>query len=228
MIERYSENFAAGYWECTGADSSSILYLGIGTNTSVPSVVTTSAGATWAGTVNSVSNYNESDHASQQVVIRGANDIEPAWVSQASAINWVNGYQNAGGPLYEDFGSCDGCPTIATTGNGYPFGPCSGCSNWNQYGAWYVSWGASDALIIPEIYYYNQQGGWAGLSYYSVLAHGGRIYFDGPMDEYDMPNAGGSYTQASSWSVFWNVLQGFGGAIAMTPKFALEQHQTNS
>ena len=227
-IEHYAENFAYGYWVCTGGDTTSVLTLDMGTNNS-GACVTNACGTTWGNVVKTAYNWTTTgtySFVSSQVTIYGANDIEPAWSSQSNAIAWTNGYNGSGPTFYVNFGSCDGCPTTATTGNGYTFTPCQGCSSWNQYGVWEVSWGEPLGLAMPEIYVNPQQTQWAAISYYGKIAKSSTVYYEGPLDEYNLDTS--TYTASQAWTNFWNALQGFGGAIAQTPFYSSEIHKTSS
>jgi hypothetical protein len=227
-VEQYAENVAEGYYACTGSDTTTVLSLAMGTNNSVPSRVTSAYGAKWAAVVLAVANWTAGNNVHTQVSIRGGNDIEPAWSSQSEAISWANGYDGAAGAkLYVDFGSCDGCPVSATTGNGYTFGPCSGCSTWNQYGIWEVAWGEPLAMPAPEIYVPNQEDQWAAIADYGLKAKSNMVMFQGPLDEY--PRDHNTYTAAQAWTAFTGALSGdFGGAVNQTPGYSLEIHGTSS
>lgn len=223
-VEYYAENFADAYYVCAGADTVSVLDLGIGTNNSVPSNVDYNHGSSWANVVGAVLSWATANSITSQVSIRGADDIEPAFAPQANSINWANGYNATYPAPYVNYGSCDGCPTSASTGQGLTFYPCSGCSAWNQYGIWEVSWGENSALALPEIYVYNQQGQWAAIAYYGEIAQTGPVYYEGALDEYDLNTS--TYTPNESWTNFWNALQGYGGSVAQTPRFSSQIHDT--
>lgn len=229
-VEHYAETFAYGYWVCTGnTNTTSVLQLSLGTNNS-GSLVTSAGGSGWAGVVNDVVNWTSTgtySYLASQVYIVGGGDIEPAWSSQSAAIAWTDGYDGViTAPFYINFGSCDGCPNTAKTGNGYSFTPCSGCSSWDQYGVWNVAYGEPDALPLPEIYVSPQQTQWAAISDYGYIAHGSAVYFQGPLDEY--PLATSTYTATQAWTNFWNALQGFGGVTAQTPPYSSEINDANS
>jgi hypothetical protein len=230
-VEHYAESFAYGYWICTGSDLTSTLYLAMGTNNSIPDNVDSAHGSSWANVAKTVTQWTVNNTVASQVTIYGGDDIEPAYASQSRSVDWANGYNSVSSrPFYIDFGSCDGCPTSATTGNGYTFYPCSGCSAWNQYGVWKVSWGEPSALALPEIYGYPQQHQWSAISYYGKIAQSsseGEVRFEGPLDEYDLDSS--TYTSAQAWTNFWNALNGdFSGAVAQTPGWASEVHKTSS
>lgn len=204
----------------------------MGTNSSNSAAVASAYGVAWAHQVTAVQTWLANTSVATQVVIRGADDIEPAWGPQANAINWTDGYQSAQTAYYVDFGSCDGCASTATTGNGFSFVPCSTCNfTWNQYGVWKVSYGEPSALVMPEIYYTSQAYEWAAISDYGLIAHGPlwKVYFEGPLDEYDLATS--TLTSAQAWTNFWNILNNnpyFSGAAAQTPPFSSQMHDTNS
>src|SRR5258708_3676325 len=120
-IESASEQFALGYYRGTGADYTSVVTLGLGTNNSAD--VTYNDGVTWAHTVKAVANW-VSANAGQAVIV-GANDIEPAWSSFSAAKSWVQGFIAGGGSFYLNFGDANGlygCPRYSSNngscGNG--------------------------------------------------------------------------------------------------------------
>ncbi len=201
-IESAGEQFARGYYVCTGGDTTSVLRLGLGTNNSAD--VTYNDGVTWANTVKVVANW-VSTYLTGQVVVIGANDIEPGWSSFAAAKSWVQGFIAGGGSLYLDFGSADGCPSNKT-GNA----PCG--SGWTQDNVYYVSWGAAPALPAPEIYYNpavqpgyaDMANQWAMISLYGAQAYNYPLVFQGPWDEYDMDNS--TLTSQQAWNYLWTDL----------------------
>ena len=227
--EHYAENFAYGYWVCTGSDTTSTLILGIATN-NIGSLVTSTGGSSWANVVNTVVNWTSTgtySYLASQVTIFGGADLEPAFKTQSATISWTDGYDGViTAPFYVNIGSCDACPTTATGGNGYSFNPGGNGGTWNQYGVWDISYGENDAMTAPEIYVSPQQNQWAAISDYGYIAHGGAVYYEGPLDEY--PRDHSTYTSSQAWTNFWNALQGFGGVTAQTPPFSLEITATSS
>jgi hypothetical protein len=220
QVEGIVEQFAYGYWDGTGADSTTDLILAMGTNTSAYSV-TYGGGQTWAGFTNTVANWVSSEGITSQLYIEAANDIEPSWSSFSAAQSWVQGFE-ASGPSrqYLDYGSADGCP-LGTSANG-------SCSNgWNQYDVWWVAFGTVPAFITPEIYYdyrdscgcgdtnlldSGQVGQWYQISRYGYTYQSVRIYFDGPWDEHDLDST--TLTSTQAWDYFWNQLNSYSGTAS--------------
>lgn len=198
QIQAVTEAFSDGYWDCTGTDSTSVLYLGIGINNYGNS--TYASGVTWGNNVAAIQNSNKSKGYTAQVAMYGANDIE-SWcpsncVSPSAVMSWVNGFSSVPGSYkYFNLGSADGCPAYSS-GNG----ACNGA--WNQYDYWYLSYGAPAALSVPEIYYAIQANQWAMISLYGSQYQAARIYFAGPLDEYDLDNT--TLTAPQAWSNLWN------------------------
>lgn len=213
-VEAIAEQFVYGYWVCTGADLTSYVHFGIGTNNSFYSVNST-GGQVWGRVVNAVGSW-VSAHAGQAFVW-GANDIEPSWSSASGAINWAKGFDSTTGALYLNYGSADGCPQYSSS-NG-------GCNNgWNQYDVWYVSWGSPPAITAPEIYTTSgsQARQWAMISLYGAQHQSGRVFYQGPLDEYDLNT--GTNTASAAWTQLWNALNA-NSATAQTPPFSLEVHR---
>ncbi|MGH3528993.1 MAG: hypothetical protein ACRDQ6_17015, partial [Pseudonocardiaceae bacterium] len=197
QIETLAEDYALYWWGCT--NDTSTLDLALGTNNSTASGgigwVSTAGGQAWANVVNDVQNWVQNNVG--QVIVDGANDFEPAFGPSSSATdaeNWANGYSNAGTSTnYYDFGSADGCSKTAHS-NTY-------CTNgWYQYNAWYVSWGASAAYPLPEIYYASNAQQWTQVSYFGATGEGGRIDIQGPMTDQNDLNP------TVAWNDLWNGL----------------------
>jgi hypothetical protein len=193
--EEYAEQYAYGYYICTGTDTTSLLNLAISTNNS-GSYVNYTAGWTWSIVVQTVQNWINANAG--QVYAMGGNDIE-SWGSWSAAYDWIQGWQANYSPLYLDFGSADGCPDNGITGgDGYA---CGAGVGWTQYGYWYAAYGAPDAIVTPEIYYYPMYLQWSYISVYGAYYQGLGIYFYGPLDDhYRDPN---SYTPTQAWDLLW-------------------------
>lgn len=217
QVQAVAEAFSRGYWICTGSDSTSTVYIGIGINNYGNS--TYASGVTWGNNVAAVQNYNQSQGFASQVAMFGANDIE-SWcpnncVSPSAIMSWVNGFSSVPGSYkYFDFGSADGCPPYSSNNGG-----CNGA--WNQYDYWYLSWGAPAALAVPEIYYAVQAQQWAMISLYGAQYQSSTIYFQGPLDEYDLDNT--TLTAPQAWSDMWNDLNS-NSSTAISMFFSFEIH----
>lgn len=214
QIEAVAEEFAHGYWDCTGTgDATSVLKLGIGTNNSYYDV-SYAGGQTWVNVVAAVQAYNHSKGYASQVTMMGANDLEPGFGSASGSIAWAQGFASVSGYLYLNYGSADGCPQYST-GNG-------ACNNgWNQYDVWYVSWGSPPAIVSPEIYYTANARQWAMISLYGAQSQGGKVLMQGPWDEYDLDTS--TLTPAQAWSNLWTDLNN-NSATAQNMPFSLEIH----
>ncbi|TAN31944.1 hypothetical protein EPN29_12135 [bacterium] len=187
-IESLAENFALGYYYCTGSDFTSVVTIGIGTNNSAYHI-DSAGGSAWAGVANTVKNWVSSNNYQSQVNVDGANDMEPSWDTYSATKSWVDAYTSAGGPAYEDYGSADGCPQTTHT-NG-------GCNNgWTQDDVWYVSYGAAPALAAPEIYIQAQANQWGQIKLWKYM------FFEGPLDEYDLNT--GTFTASQAWTALGN------------------------
>ena len=182
LIADTTEQFARGYYLCTGSDTSSQLYLAAGVN-NYGTGVTNAHGSAWATMVGSINTWVSNKGYSSQVKIRAATDIEPDFGTATAARAWVNGYNGSygSGPWLYNVGAASGCPW---TGTPTAYSPCN--NGWVVNDVWYVSWGATPFYVIPEIY---NTGGvnaeqWYRISLYSALYQGGKIMFPGTLTQY--------------------------------------------
>ena len=231
-VEQMAESFVDNYYTCTGADTTTIVKLGIGTNNST-GYESSSMGSGWAQVAVDVKNWLAANCCSSQYNVVGANDIEAAAAfsgsgSQPRAINWGNGFNSHGGAVYVNYGSADGCPPYTTPPN---------CVNgWTQDGVWIVSWGIPAAYALPEIYYLkplgpgDTKGGqpaqWAQISLWGKNQHSGSmIIFEGPLDEHDLD--GNTLDSPAAWTDFWNALSAAGVTTTMYYSAQIHDSATN-
>ena len=187
--------FAHGYYVCTGSHTSSVLTLGIGTNNSA-SDVSTAGGTAWGNLVKSTASTSSGDGYASQVIVDGANDIEPSWASSSGTYNWAVAFASAApNSAYLNYGSADGCSQTDASWN-------DACSNgWNTKDVWETSWGVSAALPDPEIYNSAQPQQWTEIGVYSYNAHSNDLMeFQGPLDEHPMDSS--TYTDSQAWTAF--------------------------
>lgn len=90
-----------------------------------------------------------------------------------------------------DYGSADGCSQTD-----YHNGTCNNA--WTQSNVYYVAWGAPDAFSSPEIYYSSGAAQWTEISLYGENYVQSPIYFEGPLDAYDLDST--TYTSAGAWN----------------------------
>lgn len=213
QIEAVAEQFSYGYWVCTGGDTTSVLKLGLGTNNSYYDV-SSSGGNTWANVVAAVRSSNHTNGYDSQVNVGGANDIEPSWASWSSTKAWIDGYAGVNPAYYLNYGSADGCPSTSS-GNG-------ACNNgWNQYDVWYACWGSPPAFPTPEIYYGVNAQQWAMISLYGAQHQSGRVYMQGPWDEYDLDTS--TLTSTQAWNDLWTDLNN-NSATTQSMPFSFQIH----
>lgn len=179
------EQFALGYYTCSGSDRVSNLVVGVGTSNYQGSnepcetqEKATAHGTAWSGMVRDLNQWAINQGVIHQVQFFGANDIELDWNTPAWSRAWVTGFDQVSGNLMLHFGDAAGCPY-----ENYPHWSC-GTSNypeWTPEDVWYVSYGAPSALPLPLIYLTNgvHAKQWAYLSLYSVINHGYRMDFTG-------------------------------------------------
>jgi len=176
-------NFALGVWDCR--TSSTNLAVAIG-NSNYGSSVSNwyAAGQAWGNMVNSVQSFIANNGYSNVVGAYGAGDLETEWNSFTNTSNMVNGYNNTSSRLYFDFG--DDTP-------GY----------WSDYDVWYVAWGASASVPLPEIYYTaDATYDWEPLDVWACNNEGGTMGFKGTMSE----NASGTDSPSQSFDDMYNAL----------------------
>jgi hypothetical protein len=180
-------NFAYGAWNCrisstnlAVAIGTSNYYTGLAANTST----WYTAGQDWGNLINNEQNYISSSGYSSIIGIYGADDIEVEWASYSLSSNFVDGYNNASSRLFFDYG--DASP-------GY----------WTSYQLWYVAYGATDNLALPEIYYNaDATQDWEPLSVWACNNEGGPIIFKGTMAEpSDTANS-----PAQAWTAMYNAM----------------------
>ncbi len=210
-VESLSEEFADGYWVCTGSDTTSTLDLAIGTNNSYYGV-DRPGGETWADDVEAVQNW-VSDNIGQ-VYVLGGDDIEPGYSTEGSAILWSEGYADVGGSLYLNYGSADNCPQSS-----YDNGACA--NGWDQYDVWYVSYGSVPAVTAPQIYNSSTASEWTMICLYGANYQSGPVYYQGPLDENDLDS--GTNTSTQAWDQLENDLNAY-SSCAQTMPYSLEVH----
>ncbi len=201
-IEYLAEQFAYGYYICTGADTTTLLTLAVGTNNSAYAV-NYGGGQGWGNVVSAVGSDVASFDSTGQVIVSGGNDIE-SWGSATGTLSWASGFAaNAPSYFYLDYGSADGCPETISSSDA-----CSG--NWTQYDYWDVSWGNGVGEAGPEIYTRSpsQASEWALISGYGAHVYSDPIGFYTLLDEYDLATGTNNPTQA--WTQMWDALTFWG------------------
>jgi hypothetical protein len=211
-----AENWAFGYYTCTGSDIYSTQVLAIGTNTSGGDV-TTSAGRQLGSLVNQLNSYINS-YGLVQVTGAGANDIEPesGWASYSSTQNWVNGYDDVGSYPWYNYGAASGCP--ATSGIDHGSDPCN--AGWTVHDVWWVSWATAPAFPVPEIYLNSgaMATQWRAIARYSVTYQGTKMNFFASLTQYQacqqVPcGSSEDNTPSQGWTQLYNALNGCGCGI---------------
>ena len=193
-IEADAEQFGAGYWGGTGADTTSVLTLAVGTNNSAYYVNST-GGSTFASAVQTVTNWIISSGYASQVSVEGGNDMEPGYDTYSPTASWISGWTGAVSLYLLNYGSADGCPQTTHTDGG--------CNNgWNQNDVWLVSWGDPPSFAAPEIYIQAQANQWGQIRYWKYMT------YEGPLDEYPLNTS--TFTSTAAWTALWNASGGVG------------------
>lgn len=207
QVQSAAEAWLTGYWKC---GSTATVHLAIGTSNYGPDVTAT-LGQKWAQMVNNVGAWIASSGYASRESINGADDMEPSWNSATSTRSWADGYANGanGQPganfPYDNYGSCDGCPSKYTPGP-----PNNG---WSEEDVWYVASGNKEAQSVPEIYYNAPPGTdvdaseWEYVSQYGYSNHGTPVRFAADLTQYAACNGGcnpPSDTPAQGWTQLQN------------------------
>lgn len=205
-----------GYWNC--APSNAHVTVALGTNNCgyIPGQagclanstnITREHGVAWHQLVKSVNDWVITSTYASKFTIAGANDIELSWSGPQETRAWVDGYFAAGHDfaLY-NFGACDGCPYLASQNWVLPNG-------WTKEDVWYVSWGASTAYPLPEIYLTNgwNASQWYLMSVWAFNTHGSPMVMSGAMTQWQAcQDVGGctstDNTPAQGWLQLYNML----------------------
>lgn len=209
-LELVAENFALGYWACSGP--SSTLFLDLGTNND--NVTYTAAmGTSWANIVSAVNSWIVI-HCGQ-VVAQGANDMEPGFsANYTKTAAWANAYSSAHVGVYLNFGSADGCPQTTATG-----GACN--NGWNQYDIWNVSWGIAAAVTAPEIYYNANGAQWAMIALYGNNTQGATTQYLGVWDENDLDAS--TLSPQGAWDALLSHMYA-NASTSVNPSYSMEIH----
>lgn len=207
-----AEQFARGYYICTGSDLDSQLVLAVGTS-NYGSGPTSGHGRAWAQMVNAVNSWLSGNSYSSQARAVGGSDMELGWNTPAVTRAWVDGYDSANSYALYDYGDAAGCKTDGTIA-GDECGTSS-YPGWTAEDVWYVSWGASPSWPVPEVY--SNSGSmarqWKGLSLYTYTKHGGRMGILGALTQYQACKDSScdssiDNTPAQGWSQLWDALNG--------------------
>jgi hypothetical protein len=137
-------------------------------------------------------------------------DVTTGQVREASSRAWANAYSGVSGRrIYYNFGDAAGCQTFSQ-GDASSCGT-SGQPGWDSADVYYVSWGASAALPLPQIY--NEQGtnaeGWVMINKWALNNSLGKMAIRGPLSQNQACNqvggcAGVNNTSSQAWSQMVN------------------------
>jgi hypothetical protein len=182
QIESASKAFAEGYFECVTAPESSTK-VNIGTNNS--GTLTSAAGKTWAGIVNTVADdVLESPEWTSHVAIWGGSDIETAYSAGGKARSWAKGYSAATDSPYVDYGSAEGCSE--SEHKNHKCENIEHTTGWNQKVLYQVSWEIKGAHPVPEIYHSpGNAREWTQIDLYGA----GKMRFLGVLNDYEAEKA---------------------------------------
>lgn len=219
-VKAVAQNYAAGYWNCTGSDTQSHLTLGIGTSNYLRADMQNADrarqhGQLWAQTVVEVNSWLISTGYVSQVYAAGANDMELFWATPTLTRAWVDGFNayDNDTAIYYNYGACEGCPQSYYSSIGSWTGGVN--YSWHIEDVWYITWGIQPAWAVPEIYLSTGANArqWQTLSKYSAVQKGSRIDFSGSMTQYGACQQRGGCTFDSSdtmntpqegWNQLWS------------------------
>jgi len=202
--------FAHGYYVCTGADTSSQLTVAVGTSND-GSGVTNAHGKAWASMVQSINNWLASNGYDKQTWAVGASDMELGWNSPGVTRAWVDGFGSVCCPKFYNYGDAAGCRY-----DGRPAGDECGTGSypsWTAKDVWYVSWGASAAWPLPQIYRTDavMAKQWYGLSLYTKNLTGSSMWIMGSLTQSTACaqvgcSAQTANTPSQGWTQLWNAV----------------------
>jgi hypothetical protein len=224
-IENAAEQFARGYFNCTGAaDTASRLTVGVGTSNNGDQV-TGAHGAEWAKMVGRIRTWLQNNPSgsvpkySSQVTVVGASDMELGWNSPGITRAWIDGYKNAGvspTPLLYDFGDAEGCPPVGSPGDPSQNQACNENpdTGWTVDDVRYKSWGAVITRPLPIMYATSGINAeqWKQIALRSYVGHNNdKIRFAGVMTQYQAcqtngPCPGSDNTPDQGWQQLWHQL----------------------
>lgn len=189
-----AQEFAHGYWICSGSDTSSLLKLAIGTsndgNLMTNSSLAAAHGAAWASFAvtlkNNLANLSASHY---QTLVYAESDLEPislnpdgstSFHSFADTKPWLDGYNGYSGRL----AFWAGAACFASTTGPYVSGTSCG-TGWTVDNMQYAVWRLGLNRPLPQIYHTSAADAtrWQLLSKYSVTAYGSRFVFVGALSQ---------------------------------------------
>ena len=172
-VETASEAFINGWLQCDTSNKQ--VWIGIGTNDSMPGNVNAASGAAWGGMIGGYNGGLRGIYAGTLVNVRGADDMELSWANFSTISEWVGGSNpgsEGGSPGSGGYQST----AKESSGKGVPyfdFGDAAGCSSrcndnytWPQVYDLFA--GFYDAVPMPEDYCHNSSD---ALNYASVENH---------------------------------------------------------
>ncbi len=204
QIREAGKAFLTGYWDCSPYYPTVTLALGVSNDGNGDSY---GHGAAWASMINDISAWIGAVGYGKQETIAGAMDFEPGFGSASLARSWVAGYSSTYRYAFYNVGSADGCPTT-----GQVNGANHGCYNgWTQDDIYYVSWGASTAWAVPEIYRTDgvQAAQWEQISLYGQYHYSSSLKFSGVLTQQGACQSSGckptvANSPATGWNQLWN------------------------
>lgn len=194
------ESAANGAHNCYGHDTGTItIAYGTSNYRMTQSGMSTASATAWgqwqATRENELGSYETANHYRFQSTAVGV-DMEPAYDQRPISNQLVNGAGKVGGDFDYDYGSADGCPTGASSGECYcnvrSGGVCR--SAWTVNDLAYASFGAL-AVPIPEIYVNPQQKQWAEIQRNWDAHHRAGYFFAGVTAE-----SGAAFSPGGGWS----------------------------
>lgn len=203
-LESAMENYASGFWTCTGSNLST-LRLVMGTS-NYGSNVSTGHGQAFATSVNNINTWLSNQGYTKYITAAGGVDTETSWNTATISRAWADGYNTNHLYALYDYGDAGGCPQYSQGGT---------CNNgWTQDDVYHISWGIAAGFALPEIY--NTTGAnanqWQQVSLWGVLnSANGKIVFSGSLTQADACGTGCSGTNnspATGWTQLYNAVNG--------------------
>ncbi|HEX7588749.1 MAG TPA: hypothetical protein VF478_10575 [Anaerolineae bacterium] len=218
QIAHASEAFLQGYWNCSPPSAHVVLAIGTtncgqgaGSGPCNPGGGNVSLvhGQAWAQMVRDVNAWITENTYNAKMYAAGANDMEPGWNSPIDTRAWIGGYFSTTPivALY-NFGSCDSCAYFACPS-------CTPPNGWTFDDIWFVSWGASGAYPLPEIYLTSGANAdqWYRMGVYAYVNHGSSMNFSGAFTQWQACQDVGpgacpytGITPATGWTQLYDAL----------------------
>ena len=201
------EAFIVGYYNAPGMTPNLHVRIVLATSNNGGNV-NTNHGQAWAQMINDVAAWVISQRYSGQVDIAGGSNIEMGFNRFPMTKTWIDGYASVmPNRFMYNVGAAEGCPRSGA-------GSCN--NSWTVDNLWYVSWGSTPAIPLPEIYNAANAAQWTNVSLYGVNQYNESVISAGALTEFgacqqhptDSTCLPAPFTPADGWNAFYTTLNG--------------------